>query len=258
MKQVQDVSFAPDNGFVGFEDLVRADNSDNRQPDGSASVAHNEPRPVPRPLAGALAEVPALDPQLLPESIRPWVIDLAERFQVPADYPAAAVITMLAGALGRRALIRPKRHDDWIVYGSLWGGIVGRSGVMKSPIIHAALGPLRRRQALAIAIHGSELDEYQCRLAQCRGRKRTQRNAAALKWAGGLELGADTPQPRSARATSRMRHPSRNCTSMMPKHPTERKSMAQTRHRRPYESEDRPGLGALQKCLLGPAARETS
>jgi hypothetical protein len=80
--------------------------------------------PVPRPLSAALAEVCPFDPELLPESLRPWVLDLAERLQVPADYPAAALIVMLAGALGRRAFIHPQRHDNWSVIPNLWGAII--------------------------------------------------------------------------------------------------------------------------------------
>ena len=56
-----------------------------------------EPWPVPRPLSAAQAEVCPFDPELLPEVLRPWVLDLAERLQVPADYPAAGLIVMLAG-----------------------------------------------------------------------------------------------------------------------------------------------------------------
>ncbi len=125
-------------GLDSFDGFELADNRPNRREDTFVPYSDNEPWPVPRPVSGTLAEVPALNPDLLPASIRDWTLDLAERFQVPPDYPAAAVIAMLAGALGRRALIRPKRHDDWVVYANLWGAIVGRSGVMKSPIIHAA------------------------------------------------------------------------------------------------------------------------
>src|SRR5712692_2850384 len=120
-----------------------------------------EPWPEPRPLSGALAEVCPFDPELLPEVLRPWVLDLAERLQVPADYPAAALIVMLAGALGRRASIRPQRHDHWMVVPNLWGAIIGRSGVMKSPVLHAVMGPLRRRQSLAMTVYESERDAYQ-------------------------------------------------------------------------------------------------
>ena len=56
-------------------------------------------------------------------------MDLAERLQVPPDYPAAGIIAMLAGALGRRASVRPYRYDPWTVIPNLWGAIVGRSGL---------------------------------------------------------------------------------------------------------------------------------
>src|SRR6266542_1497006 len=112
--------------------------------------------PAPRPLSAALAEVSPFDPELLPETLRPWVMDLAERLQVPADYPAAALLVMLAGALGRRACIRPQRRDNWTVVPNLWGAIIGRSGVMKSPVLHAVMGPLRRRQFLAMTVYESE------------------------------------------------------------------------------------------------------
>jgi hypothetical protein len=54
-----------------------------------------------------------------PETLRPWVVDVAERLQVPADFPAAALIVMLAGVLGRRALLRPHRYDPWVVFPNL-------------------------------------------------------------------------------------------------------------------------------------------
>ncbi len=135
--------------------------------------------PIPRPLASALAEVLPFDPDLLPETLRSWVLDLAERLQVPPDYPAAALTVMLAGAIGRRALIRPQRHDHWVVNPNLWGAIVGRSGVMKSPVLRAALGPLRRRQALALTVYESEKDLHQRQLAKYPAAKRIRRSLTA-------------------------------------------------------------------------------
>jgi hypothetical protein len=134
--------------------------------------------PAPRLLAGTLAEVCAFDPELVPEALRPWVLDVAERLQVPADYPAATLLVMLAGALGRRALIRPQRYDHWVVIPNLWGAIIGRSGVMKSAVLRAVLGPLQRRQALAMAIYESERDAYQGQL-QSEKRNRKLRTAVA-------------------------------------------------------------------------------
>lgn len=138
--------------------------------------------PEPKPLSGALAEVPMFDPDWLPDSVRGRVIDVAERFQVPPDYPAAALLGMLGGAIGRRALMRPKQFDEWTVYLNLWGGIVGRSGVMKTPLLNAVLGPLRRRQDLAMAIFESELDEYERLTGDFGARKRVRRAVCGATW----------------------------------------------------------------------------
>ena len=138
-----------------------------------------EPWPAPRPLSAALADVCAFDPELLPEALRPWVVDLAERLQVPPDYPAAALTVMLAGTLGRRASIRPQQFDNWVVVPNLWGAVIGRSGVMKSPVLHAVMGPLRRRQALAMAVYESERDAYQRQLQKYPTQKRSRRPRTA-------------------------------------------------------------------------------
>src|SRR6266852_6491624 len=155
--------------------------TDHQQAESARRHARGEAEswPVPRPLSAALAEVCPFDPELLPETLRPWVMHLAERLQVRADYPAAALIVMLAGALGRRASIRPQRHDNWRVIPNLWGAIIGRSGVMKSPVLHAAMGPLRRRQALAMTVYESERDAYQHHLQQYPARKRSRRPTTA-------------------------------------------------------------------------------
>jgi len=143
--------------------------------------------PAPRPLCATLAEVCPFDPELLPETMRPWVLDLAERLQVPADYPAAALIVMLAGALGRRASIRPQRHDNWRVIPNLWGAIIGRSGVMKSPVLHAVMQPLRQRQSLAMTVYESEMDTYQRQLQQQPVQKRLRRRMIAAPAPGHQE-----------------------------------------------------------------------
>jgi putative DNA primase/helicase len=61
--------------------------------------------------------------------------------QVPIDYPAAAYIVILGGAIGRRAIIQPKAKDTgWIEVPNLWGAIIGEPGVLKSPAISAVAG----------------------------------------------------------------------------------------------------------------------
>ena len=105
--------------------------------------------PEPTALPPALPPVPTLDPLLLPASLRPWVEDVAERVQCPIDYPAAGVMVALGAVVGRQVGIWPKRRDDWFVVPNLWGAIIGRPGVMKTPALDESMRPLRRLEAEA-------------------------------------------------------------------------------------------------------------
>ena len=98
---------------------------------------------TPQEIKKELCPVLSFDKRLLPDSLGHWVEDIAERMQVPTDYPAIASILSLAGAVNRRARIQPKANDTgWIVVPNLWGAIVGRPGVMKSPVLKMATEPL--------------------------------------------------------------------------------------------------------------------
>lgn len=85
--------------------------------------------PDPQPIRGELPPFEAFSEDLLPGSLRPWVLDIAERMQVPLDFPGVAAILSLAGAAGRRATIQPKARDTgWVVVPNLWGGIIAEPG----------------------------------------------------------------------------------------------------------------------------------
>jgi putative DNA primase/helicase len=90
---------------------------------------------------------------MLPGVLRPWLIDIAERTQAPLDFGAVGAIVCLSAVIGRALVIRPKMHDDWEVAPNLWGAAVGRTGVMKSPALKAAMTPLQRLVADAMAEH---------------------------------------------------------------------------------------------------------
>jgi putative DNA primase/helicase len=103
--------------------------------------------PKPEPIQGGLPPVQTLSEEVLPASFRPLVRDIAERMQVPMDYPAAALVLCLAGAVNRRAVIQPKASDsNWVVVPNLWGGIIAPPGFMKSPVIQAATRALNQIQ----------------------------------------------------------------------------------------------------------------
>jgi putative DNA primase/helicase len=113
-----------------------------------ASLATAAPAwPEPLPLPDSLPPVQAFDPELMPEALRGWVVDIADRMQCPPDFPAVGAVVALSSLIGARAVVQPKAKDDWQVVPNLWGLIVGRPGVMKSPALGEALKPLQRLQA---------------------------------------------------------------------------------------------------------------
>jgi hypothetical protein len=95
-------------------------------------------------LESILPNVAQFDLKWMPESLRPLVKDVAERMQVPLDFPAVAAIATLAGVTNRRAVIQPKREDTaWVVVPNLWGGIVAPPGMLKSPVISSMTRPAK-------------------------------------------------------------------------------------------------------------------
>ncbi|ATQ67411.1 MULTISPECIES: YfjI family protein [Methylosinus] len=98
--------------------------------------------PAPKPIESSLPAVARLDADLLPEAIRDYVLDVADRQQAPPDFAAIAAICGLASIIGNAARVRPKQHDDWEVVPNLWGAIIGRPSAMKSPAMRSALAPV--------------------------------------------------------------------------------------------------------------------
>ena len=131
-------------------------NSNNEKPPSQVDTWQ-----IPHPLPSELLPVKVFDLALLPESLQPWVADIVERVQCPPDFVGVAVMVCLGALIGRRVGIRPKQRDDWTEYCNLWGCVVGRPGVMKSPALAAATAPLKQLQAKAQALHDSEMKSYE-------------------------------------------------------------------------------------------------
>ena len=116
--------------------------------------------PEPISLPNALPAVEPFDAGLLPTALRLWVMDIAHRMQCPADFPAVTALVALSSLIGARAVIQPKAQDDWQVVPNLWGAVVGRPGVKKSPALSEALKPLHRLQAKAFELHKAAHGEW--------------------------------------------------------------------------------------------------
>ncbi len=143
-------------GRIGLGTLIRWAGVSGGSPD-RVSIEWPDPEPLP----DELPPVMAFDSKLLPGSFRPWIDDIAERIQCPPDFPAAGAMVGLAGVVGRRIGIRPKRQDDWLVTPNLWGNIIGRPGIMKSPAIQESLKPLRRLEIAAKEQFDAAQNEYE-------------------------------------------------------------------------------------------------
>lgn len=136
--------------------------------------------PEPQALPG---ELPAVQPfafELLPEGLRGWIEDITERVQCPPEFAAVGAIVALGSIIGRRVAVRPKEHDDWEEFPNLWGAIIGRPGVLKSPALNEVLKPLRRLEARAMEENQSAVVGWQEKKA-AEGIRRAAATANAKK-----------------------------------------------------------------------------
>src|SRR5215469_3259431 len=125
-----------------------------------ASSAEAPPWPKPEPLPSGAIPVDSFDYEFLPVALRPWVKDISNRLQCPPDYVAVAAIAALGTLIGRRLGIRPQEKTDWLEIPNLWGMIIGRPGLMKSPAMEQALKPLHRLEIEAREKNEKARQEY--------------------------------------------------------------------------------------------------
>lgn len=122
---------------------------------------------------------------LLPEPLREWVQDEAERMSAPPDFIAAGTVTILGSIVGASCAIKPKTNDNWVVVPNLWGGIVGLPSVKKTPSFNAPLKFIDRIENLEtekntkeINKHNAEIKVFEAKMAAL---EKDLKNAAAKK-----------------------------------------------------------------------------
>jgi putative DNA primase/helicase len=147
-----------------FESATEPVSSDAQDLDNAADAdAWLEPMPLP----DSLPSVAPLDMELLPYGLRAWVADIAMRMQCPVDFTAVGAVVALSSLIGARAVVKPKAHDDWAVVPNLWGVIVGRPGVLKSPALNEVLKPLHELEKVEREQWGESRAawEHDCKVA---------------------------------------------------------------------------------------------
>lgn len=98
-----------------------------------------EPEPI---VESVLLPVEPLSPEIIPESLKPWLVDIAYRMQCPLEFVAVGAIVELSSIIGSGCSIRPKCNDDWAIVPNLWGGVVGRPSMLKTPSLAETMKPL--------------------------------------------------------------------------------------------------------------------
>jgi hypothetical protein len=157
------------------DDVLKLPRLSTDKPSDSNQSVERPPVPLPSPLP----DVPAFDPSLLPQSLRPWCEALAEGLQVPLDFVAVPAMVAVGGAIGRRVGIAMKRHQRWVELPLLWGCVVGRPSSGKSPALAPAQRMLQRlerdeRQAYETALHEYEMRSVIADASRANARKEIQ------------------------------------------------------------------------------------
>ncbi len=112
---------------------------------------------------------------LLPEALRPWIMDIAERMQVPPDFLASTCMVVLGSLIGRKIGIHPKAQDDWLVIPNLWGAVVGKPSLLKSPAIAEIVKPLEKLAEKALQKHREDMKGYEQQVMWVDAKKNIQK-----------------------------------------------------------------------------------
>ena len=122
--------------------------------------------PAPLPLPNELIPVIQFTENLLPNSLKGYCFDTADRMQIPPDYVAIPLMIGLGAVIGRKCGIRPKLKNNWTEAGNLWGMIIGNPGYLKSPAIAEALKPINYIEGIAYKEFETEKSIYETSLKQ--------------------------------------------------------------------------------------------
>jgi hypothetical protein len=167
---------------------------------GQALVFNQKPTPAewgePVVMNDSLSPVPPFDTRWLPESIRAWVVDVAERMSVPVDFTAVCALSALAGATGRRVFVYPLKNDkEWKEAICLPGAVVAASGKKKTPTWKPFMNPLEAVEAEWREEYKKAFSEYKVALKEWK---------AMRKQAEKQDVLFTTPEPREPSPPKRL------------------------------------------------------
>ncbi len=149
--------------------------------------------PEPEPILFQLPVVEPLSPALIPEPFREWLLDISHRMQCPLDFVASGA-TVIAGAIvGAACGIRPKRNDDWLVIPNLWGAVVARPSMLKTPSLAEVIKPLTLMEVEAKDFYESQMNLHIAEMEYHKAKREALRAEMLNAAKGKMKNGAPAP-----------------------------------------------------------------
>ncbi|MCQ2044994.1 Protein of unknown function [Stutzerimonas kunmingensis] len=159
---------------------------------------------TPMQLPTGFASVIPWSDGLMPNMLRDYVRDAADRTQCPPDFVAVALITSISAVVGRKLTFHPKQEDTWEVAANQWGCLIGKPSTMKSPALKQAIRPLKEledrekeiyRKSMATHKATSEILELERKTAKDRAKKLMAEGKKEAAIAALTEFSEDIPAP---------------------------------------------------------------
>lgn len=145
-----------------------------RKTDRQHADAQRDPT---EPLGDPFAKLPAppLPRGLLPPVIEAFAEREAATKGVATHGPAMAALVVCAGAIPDKVRVRVKLHEPWHESARLWLALIGPPSAKKSPVIRAAMAPLKHLEKVEIARWQKVKNEWDAAEKESRGLEPTPR-----------------------------------------------------------------------------------
>lgn len=138
-------------------------NPQSTNPAVKAGFALRTPTPARSELRPAAPFTP-FPLEVLPSVLGRFIRETATALGCEPTYVALPTLCVTAAAIGTTRAIELKA--SWREFAIVWGGLVARSGTLKSPAFDAAISPLRDAQIDALRMHQVEREQYERELLE--------------------------------------------------------------------------------------------
>lgn len=141
----------------------------------------------PTPIEEVLKDVLPCPSQTLPAVITDWMQEIADQMQIPIDFLAVPFVVYTGSLIGRKRALKLRPGTGWLEFPNLWGILIGRPSVMKSPAMEAMIKPLTALAATALMAFESDCKKYEAAQEAWKIRKRGAEEVYKKSYKNSLE-----------------------------------------------------------------------